>query len=171
MDPPPGSRAPFEPIRGRATNERRSCAAREILGSDRSGLPLAPPEVPGQDEYNDKYNREATPMQFLYRGTLLATVAGLVLMAQAGIAQAQNKEVVVGVIYDYTGPFAAGGSQASAIGTKIAIDMINERGGVEGYRIRPIYADAQSKADVAINETTRLLDQEKVDLIMGVFSS
>ena len=61
-------------------------------------------------------------------------------------AQAQRKEVKIGVIFDYTGPFAAGGSQAAALGTKIAIDMINERGGVEGYKIVPIYADAQSKA-------------------------
>ncbi len=86
-------------------------------------------------------------------------------------AQAQQKEVKIGVIYDYTGPFAAGGSQAAALGTKIAIDMINERGGVEGYKIVPIYADAQSKADVAINEATRLLEQEKVHLVMGVYSS
>ena len=86
-------------------------------------------------------------------------------------AQAQRKEVKIGVIYDYTGPFAAGGSQAAALGTKIAIDMINERGGVEGYKIVPIYADAQSKAEVAINEATRLLDQEKVNLVMGVYSS
>ena len=75
------------------------------------------------------------------------------------------------MIYDYTGPFAAGGSQAAGIATKIAIDMINEKGGVEGYKINATYADAQSKAEVAINEATRLLDQEKVDLIMGVYSS
>ena len=37
--------------------------------------------------------------------------------------------------------------------------MINERGGVEGYKIVPIYADAQSKADVAINEAERLLER------------
>lgn len=86
-------------------------------------------------------------------------------------ALAQRKEVKIGVIYDYTGPFAAGGSQAAALGTKIAIDMINERGGVEGYKIVPVYADAQSKAEVAINEATRLLDQEKVNLIMGLYSS
>ena len=86
-------------------------------------------------------------------------------------AYAQHKEVKIGVIYDYTGPFAAGGSQASALGTKIAIDMINEKGGVEGYKIVPIYADAQSKAEVAINEATRLLDQEKANLVMGLYSS
>jgi len=86
-------------------------------------------------------------------------------------AQAQQKEIKVGVIYDYTGAFAAGGSEAAGLGTKIAIDMINEKGGVEGYKIVPIYADAQSKTEVAINEMTRLLDQEKVSVIMGVFSS
>jgi len=106
-------------------------------------------------------------------------IRGCVLMAALAVtgilaftpAPVQAKEVKIGVIYDYTGPFAAGGSQAAAIGTKIAIDMINERGGVEGYKINAIYADAQSKAEVAINEATRLLEQEKVALVMGVYSS
>jgi branched-chain amino acid transport system substrate-binding protein len=98
-------------------------------------------------------------------------VAAFALAAMATIAPAQSKDITIGVIYDYTGPFAAGGSKAAALGTKIAIDMINEKGGVEGHKIKPIYADAQSKAEIAINEATRLLDQEKVDLIMGVYSS
>jgi branched-chain amino acid transport system substrate-binding protein len=86
-------------------------------------------------------------------------------------AFAQAKELKIGVIYDLSGPFAAGGSNAAYLGTKYAIDMINERGGIEGYKIKPVYADAQSKADVAINESERLLNQEKVDMLMGVFSS
>ena len=98
-------------------------------------------------------------------------LAAAVLAAFTTFTQAQQKEIKVGVIYDYTGAFAAGGSEAAGLGTKIAIDMLNERGGVEGYKIVPIYADAQSKTEVAINEATRLLDQEKVNLIMGVFSS
>ena len=65
---------------------------------------------------------------------LAAAVVAAALVAPPH-AQAQRKEVKIGVIYDYTGPFAAGGSQAAALGTKIAIDMINERGGVEGYKI------------------------------------
>jgi len=102
---------------------------------------------------------------------LRALAVAAAFAAAPSLALAQGKEIKIGVIYDYTGPFAAGGSEAAAIGTKIAIDMINEKGGVEGYKIHPIYADAQSKAEVAINEATRLLDQEKVDLIMGVYSS
>ena len=97
--------------------------------------------------------------------------AAFVAAAFPFAAQAQQKELKVGVIYDYTGAFAAGGSEAAGVGTKIAIDMLNERGGVEGYKIVPIYADAPSKTEVAINEATRLLEQENVNLIMGVYSS
>src|SRR5512145_1762385 len=101
----------------------------------------------------------------------LIAALSVAALVSAGAALAQRKEVKIGVIFDYTGPFAAGGSQAAGVGTKIAIDMINERGGVEGYKINATYADAQSKAEVAINEAIRLLEQEKVHLIMGVYSS
>ncbi len=95
-------------------------------------------------------------------------MAGCALVLATAAAQA---DVKIGVIYDYTGPFAGGGSKAAAIGTKIAIDMINERGGVEGHKIVPTYGDAQSKTDVAINEAERLLNDVKVDLLLGLFSS
>ena len=101
----------------------------------------------------------------------MTRLAVLAAAATAGCKRPAEERLKVGVIYDYTGAFAAGGSEAAGLGTKIAIDMLNERGGVEGYKIVPIYADAQSKTEVAINEATRLLDQEKVNLIMGVFSS
>ena len=97
--------------------------------------------------------------------------AGAILAALFALPAAAQKEIKIGVLYDLTGPFAAGGSEAAYLGNKIAIDMINEKGGIEGYRIRPIYADAQSKADVAINEAERLINQERVDMLMGVFSS
>ena len=99
------------------------------------------------------------------------SIAAVALALVASVAFAQGKEIKIGVIYDLTGPFAAGGSLAGSLGTKYAIDMINERGGVEGYKIHPIYADAQSKVEVAINEGERLLNQEKVDMLMGFFSS
>ena len=98
-------------------------------------------------------------------------VVGAALAFALGSAIAQDKEVKIGVIFDLSGPLAAGGSVASNLGTKYAIDIVNERGGVEGYKIKPIYADAQSKVDVSINEAERLLNQENVDLIMGLFSS
>ncbi len=105
----------------------------------------------------------------MFKGKFLV-VAALTGLCSLG-AWAQGKTFKVGVIFDMSGALAAGGSNASYLGTKYAIDMINERGGVEGHRIVPVYVDAQSKAEVAINETERLLNQEKVDMIMGVFSS
>ena len=56
-------------------------------------------------------------------------------LAVALAATAAQADIKIGVIYDYTGPFAGGGSKAAAIGNKIAIDMINEKGGVEGHKI------------------------------------
>ncbi|HET6520198.1 MAG TPA: ABC transporter substrate-binding protein [Geminicoccaceae bacterium] len=108
-----------------------------------------------------------------FHGLVAGLAAGLAATAVlASPAAAQDQEPIrVGVIYDFTGPFAAGGSEPGAVGTQIAIDMINERGGVEGHKIEPINADAQSKAEVAINEAERLWTQENVPILMGVYSS
>lgn len=87
-------------------------------------------------------------------------------------AQAQAENLRIGLIYDLTGPFAAGGSVASSVGAQIAIDLVNEKGGIGSKtRIVPVSADSQSKADVAINEAERLISQEKIDIINGVYSS
>lgn len=98
-------------------------------------------------------------------------VAACVILGAAVDAQAQDKEIKIGVIYDYSGPLAAGGSSLHALGAKIMIDYFNQQGGVEGYKINAIYADAQSKPDVAINEAVRLIEQENVDMLLGFYSS
>ena len=54
-------------------------------------------------------------------------------------AQAQAETLRIGVIYDLTGPFGAGGSVASSFGAQIAIDPINEKGGTAKYG-RPVTA-------------------------------
>ena len=99
-------------------------------------------------------------------GIGLLTAAALSLSAQA-----QDKSIKIGVIYDYTGPLAAGGSSLQALGAKIIIDHFNAIGGVEGYKIDAIYADAQSKPEIAINEAVRLIEQENVDMLLGFYSS
>jgi branched-chain amino acid transport system substrate-binding protein len=97
-------------------------------------------------------------------------LGGAVLLAAAG-APAQEK-IRIGTIFDLSGPFAAAGSVASSIGTQTAIDLVNERGGVLGkYKIEAVNADSQSKVDAGINEAERLLNQEKVDIVVGVYSS
>ena len=85
-------------------------------------------------------------------------------------AQAQEKKIKIGVVFDLTGPLAGGGSELEYLGAKIMLDHYVKTG-VEGYKVEAIYADAQSKPDVAINESVRLLEQEKVDMVLGFFSS
>ena len=104
-----------------------------------------------------------------------ARVLGGLMVAMAACgwavsAEAQEKKIKIGVIFDLTGPLAGGGSELEYLGAKIMLDHYAKTG-VEGYKIESIYADAQSKPDVAINESVRLLEQEKVDLLLGFFSS
>jgi ABC-type branched-subunit amino acid transport system substrate-binding protein len=103
-----------------------------------------------------------------YLRCVLAAIAALSLTVSAN---AQNKKIKIGVVYDLTGPLAGGGSKLQYDGAKIILDYFIKQGGVEGYQIEPIYADAQSKPDVAINEAVRLIEKEKVDLVMGFYSS
>ena len=98
---------------------------------------------------------------------LFAAVAALMMGFSA---QAQDKKIKIGVVFDLTGPLAGGGSELEYLGAKIMLDHYVKTG-VEGYKVEAIYADAQSKPDVAINESVRLLEQEKVDVVLGYFSS
>jgi branched-chain amino acid transport system substrate-binding protein len=87
-------------------------------------------------------------------------------------AAAQGQTIKIGVLFDHTGPFAAGGSLNCWRGAKMAIDLVNERGGVLGkYKVVQVDGDGQSKAEIAINEAERLLNAEKVDVLAGIYSS
>src|SRR6476660_6314268 len=97
-------------------------------------------------------------------------VAAVAALGLAVSAQAQEKKLKIGVVYDLTGPLAGGGSELQYIGAKIMLDQFTKTG-VEGYKIEAVYADAQSKPDVAINEAVRLVEQEKVDMLLGFYSS
>jgi ABC-type branched-subunit amino acid transport system substrate-binding protein len=104
-----------------------------------------------------------------FLGALILTA--LLLGTTSAAAEDAGKKIKIGVVYDYSGPLAAGGSELHALGTRIMIDYFNKNGGIEGYHIEPIYADAQSKPEIAINEAMRLIEQEKVDILLGFFSS
>src|SRR6201991_5294631 len=93
-------------------------------------------------------------------GGLMVAIAAL---GMAVSANAQEKKIKIGVIFDLTGPLAGGGSELGYIGAKIMLDQY-VKSGVEGYKVKAVYADAQSKPDIAINESVRLLEQEKVDM-------
>src|SRR5437667_4040293 len=101
---------------------------------------------------------------------LVGLSAAIAVLGMAVTAEAQEKKIKIGVIYDLTGPLAGGGSELQYTGAKIMLDQYAKTG-VEGYKVEAVYADAQSKPDVTINEAVRLIEQEKVDMLLGFFSS
>ena len=101
---------------------------------------------------------------------LIGLFAAVTAMGMAAPADAQEKKIKIGVIYNLPGPLAGGCSELPYICAKIMLDQFAKTG-VEGYKVEAVYADAQSKPDVAINEAVRLIEQEKVNMLLGFFSS
>jgi len=100
----------------------------------------------------------------------LATVAvvGAFAGTLAGAAYAQQGQPVkIGLLATLEGPFAAGG-QDGMRGAELAV---RERGGVvAGRKIELIKASSDAKPDVAVNATRKLVEQDKVDIMVGPLS-
>lgn len=115
----------------------------------------------------------------LTRGKFMATIqlaAALCALALSALflpvpAIAEDKEIKIGVLYDLTGPNGDSGGRAAAIGTQLAIDLINRRGGVEGHKIIAVSGDAGSSVETARAEAKRLFYEEGVSMIMGLNTS
>ena len=100
---------------------------------------------------------------------LLWTAVGAVALAAAvaGGAIAQAPAVKIGLLATLEGPFAAGG-QDGMRGAELAV---KERGGVvAGRKIEIIKASSDAKPDVAVNATRKLVEQDKVDVMVGPLS-
>jgi len=101
-------------------------------------------------------------------------VAFLIVSLVAGIYSPvwAKEKVKVAVMHSLTGSLALAGGLAGQRGSLVAIDMWNARGGIlNKYDIVPVEADDQSNPDVAIRETERLINMEKVPVILGIYSS
>jgi branched-chain amino acid transport system substrate-binding protein len=83
-----------------------------------------------------------------------------------------KEKLKIAVMHSLTGGLALAGGLAGQRGSLVAIDMWNARGGIlDKYEIVPVEADDQSSPDVAIREAERLIDVEKVPIILGIYSS
>lgn len=56
-------------------------------------------------------------------------------------------------------------------GTKMAVDEINAKGGIMGRQIKTIIEDSANNNTGAINAVNRLINQDKVDVILGTSMS
>ena len=94
-------------------------------------------------------------------------VAAAVVTAFAAPGLAQQPPVKIGLLATLEGPFAAGGAD----GMRGAEMAVRERNGVvAGRKIEVIKASSDAKPDVAVNATRKLVEQDKVDIMVGPLS-
>ena len=102
---------------------------------------------------------------------LPAFFAALLLAAlqPAQAAGVTDTEIRIGNIMPYTGPLAAFASIGRA--EAAYFDMVNERGGINGRKIKFISRDDSSNPRTAIEHTSELVEQERVHLMFGSFGT
>jgi branched-chain amino acid transport system substrate-binding protein len=89
-----------------------------------------------------------------------------VLGVLAGGVQAQDA-IKIGLLATLEGPFAAGG-QDGMRGAELAVKQRN--GMVAGKKIEILKASSDAKPDVAVNATRKLVEQDKVQIMVGPLS-
>jgi branched-chain amino acid transport system substrate-binding protein len=84
-----------------------------------------------------------------------------------GATWAQAQSVKLGVLATLEGPFAAGGADGMR-GAELAI---KQRGGmVAGKKVEMIKGSSNANPDVAVNAARKLVEQDKVDILVGPLS-
>jgi len=97
---------------------------------------------------------------------LVVLLAGA-LLTPAGFAQAPIK---IGVIQPLSGPVAASGNYVR-MGTEIARDWINARGGISGRKVELVIEDNKSDPKEAASAAEKLIVRDRVPAIMGAWGS
>jgi branched-chain amino acid transport system substrate-binding protein len=103
--------------------------------------------------------------QIWIKYTVAATAASLV-----GWSGAHADTVKIGVNQPLTGVVAAAGHHV-VNGAKVAADLINAKGGINGNQIQLVIEDNKSNPTEAANVTEKLIVRDKVPVIMGAWSS
>src|SRR4026207_1874280 len=101
--------------------------------------------------------------------TFVRTLVGAAVAATLGIAghAVAPETIKIGLLATLEGPFAAGG-QDGMRGAELAVKQRN--GMVAGKKIEIIKASSDAKPDVAVNATRKLVEQVKVDIMVGPLS-
>jgi branched-chain amino acid transport system substrate-binding protein len=99
----------------------------------------------------------------------LIWTSGSLMAAPVLDASAADSEIRVGNVMPYTGPLAGFGAIGKA--ESAYFDMINARGGINGRKIRFISYDDSSDPRTALEQTRKLVEQDKVLLMFGSFGT
>ncbi len=114
-------------------------------------------------------NRRRFLSNFAFAGTAIATGVGS-WVVPAGWANAAAGPIKVGVGTDLTGPMGYAGN-ADANVAKMVIKQINDAGGLLGRPIELFIEDTASNEAVAVGNVRKLIQRDKVDLVIGGITS
>lgn len=104
--------------------------------------------------------------KFIKRAAAITGMASVFLAASIPSVQAQDEAIRLGVLYELSGAVAAyGNTQSNAI--EMAVEEINEAGGVDGRPFEIVEFDTKSDDTEAAVLATRLTTQENVSAIIG----
>ena len=101
-------------------------------------------------------------------GIAACLMATLAFVASAA-AQAGNP-ITIGFAMSLTGPLAANGKQA-LLGMQIWEEEINAKGGLLGRPVKLVFYDDQTNPSTIPGIYTKLLDVDKVDLVIGPYAT
>jgi branched-chain amino acid transport system substrate-binding protein len=110
------------------------------------------------------------------KSKIFAWIAGSAAILAAGAmglgsGQAQDKEPIkIGFSMAQTGPLGPNGKQA-LLGMKIWEEETNAKGGLLGRPVKLVYYDDQSNPSTVPGIYTKLLDVDKVDLVLGPYAT
>jgi len=100
------------------------------------------------------------------RGLTIVTVAALVALAGVAAAQKEQRgvtktEIVLGMHTDLSGPAATYGvSSSNAV--KMRFDDVNDKGGIQGRKIRLIVEDTQYQVPRAVQAGAKLINRDHI---------
>jgi branched-chain amino acid transport system substrate-binding protein len=107
-------------------------------------------------------------MRTLFRALRSAACAGLLVLGLGSAANAQSAQppIKIGFAIELTGALASSGN-AHLIAKQIWAEEINAKGGLLGRKVELVYYDNQTNASLMPGIYTKLLDIDKVDILMG----
>ena len=97
-------------------------------------------------------------------------LVGLLFAGIVGGCSRQPGTIKIGAFYPLTGTNAAKG-QLNRNGTELAVEDINNAGGILGMKVEVLYEDTQSKKEVVPNVVRKLIEQDKVIALLGEVAS
>src|SRR5258708_4698913 len=110
-------------------------------------------------------------MRFKLKAALAATAVVTALAGLASSAAAQSgAPIKIGFSMAMTGGLAANGKSA-LLAQKIWEEDVNAKGGLLGRPVKLVYYDDQSNPSTVPGIYTKLLDIDKVDLIIGPYAT